>query len=294
MRKDRSPLGRGLGAVLGDAVSSSSISDIPVDKIYPNPDQPRFNFNDGSLLELCSSIQEVGIIQPITVRLMDNGGYMIISGERRWRASQMAGLTHIPAYVRSADDDKMMEMALIENIQREDLNAIEIALAYSRLLELLEIPQEELSKRVGKNRSTVSNYLRLLKLPPEVQRGIIDRKIEMGHARTLLSLSSADEMLSMYKRVVEEGLSVREVERLCKEVLHEEKKEKEAKRAKYASESKGAYKTLSRQLTLFFNAPVQLTSNTNGKGRITIQFASEDELMQIMEIIEKAQQSNPN
>lgn len=211
-------LGRGLDALIDtthiSTAGSSSISEIALDKIYPNPDQPRRNFDEEALEELAQSIKEHGVISPITLRKDANNKYMIIAGERRFRASKIAGLASIPAYIRTAKDEQVMEWALIENIQREDLDAIEIALAYQRLMDEYNLTQERMSERVGKKRATVANYLRLLKLPAEIQLGIKEKKIDMGHARAILGSPSPEQQLSIYKRILQNGLSVRKVEEL--------------------------------------------------------------------------------
>lgn len=291
-KKENRVLGRGLEAMLGEAAGSSSINDVPIASIKPNPDQPRQTFDDVTLAELASSIKAIGLVQPITLRKMEDGAYMIISGERRWRACHMAGLTHIPAYIKTANDDEMMEMALIENIQREDLNAIEIALAYRKLIDVLHLQQDHLSERVGKSRGTISNYLRLLKLPAEIQIGLTNGKIDMGHARTILSLQEAEDRLKVYALTVEKGLSVREVERLCKAVQagKSEKAVKNPSNGCYYSSKE--YKVLSKQLSKFFDAPVALTTNAKGKGKMVISFSTEDELMHIIERLEESQEKS--
>ena len=217
----RNALGRGLDALITmDDVKtsgSSSINEIELSKIKPNPDQPRREFDADGLAELATSIRELGIIQPISLRQVDDGTYQIIAGERRYRASLMAGLTSVPAYVRTAEDETMMEMALIENIQREDLNSIEIALTFQKLIEQYELTQERLSERIGKKRATIANYLRLLKLPAEIQMGLKNKHIDMGHARALLSIDDPAMQLRIYELIQENGYSVRKVEELVKE-----------------------------------------------------------------------------
>ncbi|NJO70351.1 MAG: ParB/RepB/Spo0J family partition protein [Bacteroidetes bacterium] len=214
----KSSLGRGLGALIEDVESSkpaenvASINDIEIRSIEINPFQPRKTFDEEALMELSASIKQLGIIQPITVRKIDNDKYQLITGERRFRASQMAGLQTIPAYIRNADDQAMLELALVENIQREDLDAIEIAISYQRLIDECSLTQEDMSDRVGKKRSTIANYLRLLKLPAEIQAGIRHKKITMGHARALVNVDDAEKQLSIYHHVIEEGLSVRSTE----------------------------------------------------------------------------------
>ena len=216
----RNALGRGLDALIDmgeiETSGTSSINEIELSRIQPNPDQPRREFDDESLEELAASIREIGIVQPISLRQQANGTYQIIAGERRYRAARIAGLSTVPAYIRTVEDEAVMEMALIENIQREDLNAIEIALSFKKLIEQYNLTQEQLSERVGKKRTTVANYLRLLKLPAEVQIGLRDKMIDMGHARALLSVENASVQLELYKAIVAEGLSVRKVEELAR------------------------------------------------------------------------------
>ena len=225
-------LGRGLDALIDtthiSTAGSSSISEIPLDKIYPNPDQPRRTFDEEALNELAQSIGEHGVISPITLRKDADKRYMIIAGERRFRAAKIAGLSSIPAYIRTARDEQVMEWALIENIQREDLDAIEIALAYQRLMDEYNLTQERMSERVGKKRATVANYLRLLKLPAEIQLGIKEKKIDMGHARAILGSTSPEQQLSIYKRILQNGLSVRKVEELVSAIKPDKKEKKDA------------------------------------------------------------------
>ena len=260
-------LGRGLDALIDtthiSTAGSSSISEIALDKIYPNPDQPRRNFDEEALQELAQSIKEHGVISPITLRKDANQRYMIIAGERRFRASKIAGLDSIPAYIRTAKDEQVMEWALIENIQREDLDAIEIALAYQRLMDEYNLTQERMSERVGKKRATVANYLRLLKLPAEIQLGIKEKKIDMGHARAILGSPSPEQQLSIYKRILQNGLSVRKVEELVSDT-------KPAKKEKKAAPTYTAQET-AMQEKLGGNA--KITGN-----KITISFRNEEEL----------------
>ena len=215
-------LGRGLDALIStkevQTEGSSTINEIDIQKIVPNPNQPRRDFDQESLNELADSIAEIGIVQPITLRKMEDGTFQIIAGERRWRASKLAGKQSIPAYIRTADDENVMEMALIENIQREDLNAVEIALAYQHLLEQYELTQEKLSERIGKNRTTITNYLRLLRLPAQIQMALQKREIDMGHARALLTLENPTLQIKAYKEIIKNGLSVRKVEELVKDL----------------------------------------------------------------------------
>ncbi|MDE6027039.1 MAG: ParB/RepB/Spo0J family partition protein, partial [Muribaculaceae bacterium] len=212
----RNALGRGLDSLIsfGDISTdgSSAISEIEIGRISPNPDQPRRTFDEESLEELATSIRELGVVQPLTLRLSDNGDYQIIAGERRWRAAKMAGLESVPAYVRTVSDSEMTEMALIENIQREDLNAIEVALGFKKLIDSYNLTQERLSERLGKKRATIANHLRLLRLPAEIQLGLRDRKLDMGHARAILAIADPKMQLKVYQRILKEGLSVRAVE----------------------------------------------------------------------------------
>ena len=232
-------LGRGLDALIDtshvDTNGSSSISEIELSAIVANPDQPRRTFDEEALQELADSIREHGVISPITLRDNGDGTYMIIAGERRFRASKLAGLERIPAYIRTAKDEQVMEWALIENIQREDLDAIEIALAYQRLMDDYNLTQERMSERVGKKRATVANYLRLLKLPAEIQVGIKEKKIDMGHARAILGSPSPERQLQLYQRILREGLSVRKVEELAQEAKAEGKKKKDRTASPYAA-----------------------------------------------------------
>ena len=262
-------LGRGLDALIDtthvSTAGSSSISEIPLDKIYPNPDQPRRTFDEEALEELAQSIKEHGVISPITLRKDANNQYMIIAGERRFRASKIAGLDSIPAYIRTAKDEQVMEWALIENIQREDLDAIEIALAYQRLMDEYSLTQERMSERVGKKRATVANYLRLLKLPAEIQLGIKEKKIDMGHARAILGSASPEQQLSIYKRILQNGLSVRKVEELVSA--------SKATQPKKISTSTNDYILQQEQLSLQLNREVKIS----GK-KLTIVFRNEDDL----------------
>lgn len=277
-------LGRGLDALIPTNTvkteGSSSISEIAINLIKANPNQPRREFDPEALQELSDSIKEIGIIQPITLRKMDDGTYQIIAGERRFRASQLAGLTTIPAYIRTADDENVMEMALVENIQREDLNAMEIALAYQHLLEEYELTQERLSERVGKKRTTIANYLRLLKLPAQIQVALKNREIDMGHARALLSLDNPVEQIELFQEIQVLGHSVRKVEEIIKK--NKQQKNTGKKRAQ-ANE----YDLLKKHLTAFFQTNVQLTCSAKGKGKIAITFNNEQELERIIALLDK-------
>lgn len=293
----KNALGRGLDALItfseGEASGSSSIGEVELSKIVPNPDQPRRVFSEEGLQELAASIRTIGVIQPITLRKMDNDSYQIIAGERRYRASQMAGLHSIPAYIMTADDDETMEMALIENIQREDLNSIEIALAYQTLIKTLDLTQEQLSERVGKKRATVANYLRLLKLPAEVQMGVKDKKIDMGHARALVTIDDPVTQLAVYNKIIEEGLSVRKVEMMVREQNDPESdntmtssKKKKSRRAS-AQIQQGEFEALKQHLSSYFRTDVQFTCNKSGKGKITIPFQSPEELERLIVMFDK-------
>ncbi|MBR3859903.1 MAG: ParB/RepB/Spo0J family partition protein [Bacteroidaceae bacterium] len=278
-------LGRGLDALIStDAVKtegSSSINEIPIHLIKANPNQPRREFDPDALQELADSIKEIGIIQPITLRKMDDGTYQIIACERRFRASQLAGLTAVPAYIRTADDENVMEMALVENIQREDLNAMEIALAYQHLLEEYDLTQERLSERVGKKRTTVANYLRLLKLPAQIQMALKERELDMGHARALLALDNPVEQINLFQEIQTLGYSVRKVE----EMVKQSKQKTEAKKGKSSQASE--YDLLKHHLATFFQTDVQLTCNAKGKGKIAITFKDEQELERIIALLDK-------
>lgn len=278
-------LGRGLDALIStEAVKtegSSSISEIPVHLIKANPNQPRREFDAEALQELSDSIKEIGIIQPITLRKMDDGTYQIIAGERRFRASQLAGLTTVPAYIRTADDENVMEMALVENIQREDLNAMEIALAYQHLLEEYDLTQERLSERVGKKRTTVANYLRLLKLPAQIQVALKNRELDMGHARALLALDNPVEQIKLFQEIQTQGYSVRKVEELVKE------NKQKGEQAKPKVVRNNDFDILKHHLANFFQTDVQLTCNAKGKGKIAISFKDEQELERIIAMLDK-------
>ena len=287
-------LGRGLDALLNtdaevQTAGSSNICEVSIEKIKPNPNQPRRDFDDDSLQELANSIRQIGIIQPITLRDMGDDTYIIIAGERRWRASQRAGLTHIPAYIRTVDDENMMEMALVENIQRQDLSALEIALAYQHLMEQYDLTQEQLSDKVGKNRATVANYLRLLKLPAPIQMALKKKEIDMGHARALLALNDPTAQLEVFNEFKKDKISVRKIEEMVKELSQGRSvKSKEGKRIRQkGSNLSSEYGALRNSLSKFFQTKVQLTCAETGKGKITIPFANEEELERIIAIIDK-------
>jgi len=288
-------LGRGLSALLDDPATdittaatvevngttparhAGSIGTIPVAHIEPNPFQPRTHFSDEALSELAQSIGELGIIQPVTVRRMGYDRYQLISGERRFRASQLAGLKEIPAYIRIANDEAMLEMALVENIQREELDAIEVAISFQRLIDEVKLTQEQLSEKVGKDRTTVTNYLRLLKLPPEIQLGLRQRTIGMGHARALLSIHDPIRQLELYHRIVESQLSVRQVEEMARTTPATAKRN--------GSFAPRANKELGRKLADRFGSRVVVKQDPQGKGKIEIAFRNEDDLKRIMALL---------
>lgn len=293
-------LGRGLDALITiDEVKtegSSSINEIELSKIQANPDQPRRAFDEEALQELATSIRQIGVIQPITLRKVNDDSYQIIAGERRYRASMLADLKTIPAYIKTAEDENVMEMALVENIQREDLNSIEIALAYQNLIESYNLTQERLSERVGKKRTTIANYLRLLKLPAEIQMGLRDKKIDMAHARTIVTLEDAPTQLEVYELILEEGLSVRKVEEYVRaiskgekleELLKEEKAVETIKKSGAKKATPEEFELLKDHLSKFFSTKIQLTCNDQGKGKISIPFKSEEELERIIEIFDQ-------
>jgi len=289
-------LGRGLDALISTeeevrANGSSSINEVPVSKIKANPNQPRREFSPESLQELAESIRQIGIIQPITLRLMEDGAYQIIAGERRWRASQMAGLAAIPAYVRTADDENMMQMALVENIQREDLNAIEIALAYQNLIERYGLTQDKLSEKVGKNRATIANYLRLLKLPAQVQVALQNKEVDQGHARALLALGKPSLQVKLFNEIREKGYSVRQVEEMVKALNNGEtlKSGRHTLKDKRGGKLPEEYNELRTRLAKVFGTKVQMTCSPQGKGKISIPFANEEDLERIITLLDKVQ-----
>ncbi len=271
-----SPIGEDVGNVVG------SVSSIAIKEIETNPFQPRTQFEKDALLELANSIKELGIIQPVTVRKLGYGKYQLISGERRFRASQIAGLTEIPAFIRIANDQEMLEMALVENIQRQELDAIEVAFSYQKLIEECGLTQEKMSERVGKKRSTVANYLRLLKLPAEIQLSIRTRDISMGHARALVNIDDEKKQVTLSRRIIKEGLSVRQIE----EIVKERKEETSiALKKGGVSDLSFSQQKIKDDLSDFLKAKVQLQSNAKGKGKLTIPFTSEKELERIVELL---------
>ena len=291
----KNALGKGLGALLQDAAEeikprggsgSSMQEELKLSDIRPNPHQPRTSFDEEALNELAASIKSIVIVQPITVREIGDGKYEIIAGERRYRASKIAGLETIPAYIRKAEEDTVLELALIENIQREDLNAIEIAISYQRLLEECRLTQDALSERVGKKRTTISNYLRLLKLPAPIQLAIKERKISMGHARAIVNIEDPDTQYMVFEQIMKYDFSVRKVEEIVRELMNPKKEEKVDKK-----ESKvktiDDYNELQSHLSRYFETKVDLKRNEKGKGKIVISFKSDGELERIVGLLDK-------
>lgn len=283
----RNALGRGLGALIDDAEKmqqgAAGISEVELDKIEANPFQPRTKFDAEALEELAASIREIGLIQPITLRKNGDDKYQIIAGERRFRAAQLAGLKSIPAYVRKAKDDSMLEMALVENIQREDLDAIEIAVSYQRLMEELQFTQEEMSSRVGKKRSTIANYLRLLKLPAIIQKGLREKVISMGHARAIINIEDQDTQTMIYNQIIKYGFSVRKVEEIVRDLNSDEKEETKGKSKEKLPKE---FQNLKKQLGSIFSSRIGFSMDEKGKGKIVIPFKSADDLDRIVKIIE--------
>ncbi len=290
----KAALGKGLGALINDAdefsnrPSSTTFDEVNLSYIVANPYQPRTEFDEEALNDLAASIEKLGVIQPITLRKIADKQYQIIAGERRFRASKLAGKTKVPAYIRKAEDEAMLEMALVENIQREDLDAIEVALSYQRLMDEFALTQEAMSQKVGKKRATVANYLRLLKLPSEIQFGIRDKQIQMGHARALLGADDPATQLMVYEQILKYNFSVRKVEEVIR-ALTEEKSalENKKKEEKAAVDLKPQYDILKDQLSKTFNTKVGFTRNDKGVGKITIPFKSDDDLEKLMGIIDK-------
>ncbi|MBQ2498294.1 MAG: ParB/RepB/Spo0J family partition protein [Prevotella sp.] len=278
--------GRGLDALIDTTgvktQGSSTINEVPIDQIDANPNQPRREFDETALQELAESIRQIGIIQPITLRQMADGRYQIIAGERRWRASQLAKLASIPAYIRTIADENVMEMALVENIQREDLNDIEIALAFQHLLEGDGMTQDKVAKRVGKSRTSVTNFLRLLKLPAQVQMALQKKEIDMGHARALLAIDSPSLQIKLFKEIQKNGYSVRKVEELSQRLKNGEDIESSKKKIVAKTRLPEEFNVLKKRLSSFFNTKVQMTCSAKGKGKISIPFADEEELERIM------------
>ncbi|MCR5578004.1 MAG: ParB/RepB/Spo0J family partition protein [Prevotella sp.] len=282
--------GRGLDALIqtGDVQTegTSNLNEIALNLIDPNPNQPRREFDEDAMHELAASIKEIGIITPITLRQMTDGRYQIIAGERRWRASQLAGLMSIPAYIRTVEDENVMEMALVENIQREDLNAIEIALAYQHLVDTSGLTQEKISERVGKSRAAITNYLRLLKLPAQIQMALKNHEMDMGHARALLALDSPSAQIKVFKDVLKNGYSVRKVEELVQLIKNGEDDQTAKKTIATKTQLPKEFVVLKKRLADFFKTKVQMTYSSKGKGKISIPFANEQELENIMNAID--------
>lgn len=283
----RNALGRGLGSLISmddvPARGSSLINEISLESITPNPSQPRTSFDEDALNELAVSIREIGIIQPLSLRKIGSDQYQIIAGERRYRAAIKAGLTTVPAYIRTANDTELTEMALIENIQREDLNAIEIALTFKKLIDQYNLTQERLSERIGKKRATIANFLRLLRLPAEVQLGLRDKRLDMGHARALLSIENPKMQLKLYNEILRQGLSVRRVEELAKVY---QLAENSPKTAKAKPNSNRDFESLRKHLSTAFNTQVQFACDNSGKGKITFPFKNQDELAKLITIFD--------
>lgn len=291
-KKKKSVLGKGLSALISpisnettntDLQAINSVQEIPLEWIEPNPFQPRVDFDEESLQELADSIKQQGIIQPITLRKLSDKEYQIISGERRYRAAKIAGLDTIPAYIRSANDEQMIEMAIIENVQREDLNAIEIALGYKRLMEECNLTIEQVGEKIGKKRATVNNYIRLLKLPPEIQVAIRDNKISMGHARAIITIDNPVVQLSVFKQIIDKDLSVRQVEKFVQEISQTSNKVKKLPSAPSPLELH--LKDLEIKLSKKFSNKVQIQHKEDGKGEIRIPYYSKEDLDRLLELL---------
>lgn len=296
VHKKYNALGRGLDALIStEAVrtqGSSTINEIPIDQIQPNAEQPRTLFDEEALHDLAKSIKEIGIIQPITLRQIAENKFQIIAGERRWRAAQLAGLRSLPAYIRTIKDENVMEMALVENIQREDLNAIEIALAYEHLLENTGMTQEQVSERVGKSRTAITNYLRLLKLPAEVQMALQNKQIDMGHARALLSLEDPKLQLKVFRELLKNKWSVRKVEEICQHLKNGEDLETGKKKIQAKNQLPEEYTRMKNDLSGYFQAKVQLSCTAKGKGKISIPFNDQADLERIMQLFARIKDNN--
>jgi len=287
----KNALGRGLGALI-EGVEKETLEkkvevnlEIDIEDIEQNPFQPRTRFDETSLKELATSIRELGIVQPLTVRDLGGGKYQLIAGERRLRAARIAGLKRIPAYIRTADDQNMLELALVENIQREDLDAIEVAISYQRLIEECSLTQEQLSERIGKQRSTVANYLRLLKLPAEIQLGIRNKQVSMGHARTLINIEDSGQQIKIFYKIIDEDLSVRKAEELVRQL--QVNKLKDPEKGEKKKQLNRDFEELSGHLTNIFKTQVQLRINDKGKGKIVILFDDSDEMERILGVMDK-------
>lgn len=284
--KKKYALGRGLDALISTETvrteGSSTINEIDIELIEANPNQPRREFDPEALQELADSIAEIGIIQPVTLREMDNGRYQIIAGERRWRASQKAGLKSIPAYIRTANDENVMEMALVENIQRQDLNSIEIALAYQHLMDQYKLTQERLAERVGKKRATVANFLRLLKLPAPVQVALQNREIDNGHARALLALEDPKRQVELFHDIQKNGYSVRKVEEIIKNINSGETPSAEPKKPGKSAEIPQEHDELRQAFAHKLGKDIKMSVASNGSGKMTFAFKNADELRRIL------------
>ena len=278
MVNKRNSLGRGLGSLLNNNQNNSIFEEININQIEINPDQPRKKFNDKSLKELSISIKNYGIIQPITVRKLSENRFQLISGERRFKASKLSGIQTIPSFIKDADEKEILELALIENIQREDLNSIEISVSYKKLLDDLKISQDELAEKVGKDRSTINNYLRLLKLPPTIQNGIIENKIHMGHARSLITIKKSEDQIEIYNTIIKRGLSVRKTEDLVRSLNKIKNNNKNILRSKEIEKLEG-------KLSSHFGTKIY-TSGNNNKGKIIIPYNSTNDLNRILEILD--------
>lgn len=295
MSVKRNALGRGLDSLISmddtPARGSSAINEVSLAAISPNPDQPRTNFDNEALEELAASISQLGIIQPLSLRKTGPETYQIIAGERRYRAAIMAGLETVPAYIRTANEAELTEMDLIENIQREDLNAIEIALTFKKLIDQYQLTQERLSERIGKKRATVANFLRLLKLPAEVQLGLRDKRVDMGHARALLTITDPALQLKLYNEILKQGLSVRRVEELAKAYQNAaenaDRKNPDQKKLQSAD-----YDVLKKHLSSVFRTPVQFSCDKQGRGRITFPFKDESELERLITLFDSLQKQD--
>ncbi len=291
MMVKKNALGRGLGALI-DGVEKEALErkveanlNISVDSIDGNPFQPRTHFDEQALQELALSIQKLGLVQPITLRETSAGRYQLIAGERRLRAARMAGLTHVPAYVRTADDQAMLELALVENIQREDLDAVEVAISFQRLIEECRLTQEQLSDRVGKQRSTISNYLRLLRLPAEIQLGIRNKSLSMGHARTLVNIENPKTQIEVYYRIIDDELSVRQTEELVRAL--QAKKIKDPVKVEKKKKLNEDFKQLTDHLDRIFSTKVNFRINEQGKGKIVIPFDNPEEMERILGVFDR-------
>ena len=283
----RNALGRGLGALIEGsdiAPGTPASNEVSIHEIEANPFQPRIHFDEESLLDLATSIKELGIIQPITLRKLNEGRYQIIAGERRFRAAKMAGFTTIPSFIREAGDESMLEMALVENIQREDLDSIEIALSYQRLIDECKLTQETLSEKVGKKRSTIANYLRLLRLPAVIQKAIREQAISMGHARALINIQDAETQIMIYRQVVKYDFSVRKTEEIVRKISSDDGEGAPIKKSAPFPEE---YHELKNHLSKYFNTGVVFKINEVGKGKIEIPFADQKDLERIIGIFDK-------